>query len=54
MKHEVKDLIDLVLGQNAWSKKKLAEHLGCGKNSLKAWEENGAPYYVILALKCFI
>jgi len=51
MKYDVEDLINMVLGKNEWTQKKLAEEMGCGKNSLKAWKENGAPFYVVIALE---
>lgn len=53
MRYEVNDLINNVLGKNEWSQKKLAQEMGCGKNSLKTWREKGAPYYVVIALEYF-
>lgn len=53
IRYEVNDLINNVLGKNEWSQKKLAQEMGCGKNSLKTWREKGAPYYVVIALEYF-
>jgi hypothetical protein len=53
MRYEVADLIDMVLAKNEWTQRELTNQMGCGKNSLKGWRENGAPYYVVIALEHF-
>lgn len=51
MRFSIQDMMPAVLAHTGWNQGKLASFLGCGKNSLKSWQERGAPYYIILALE---
>lgn len=51
MRYEINELVEAVLAQTNWSQRELTEFMGCGKNSLKAWLDNGAPFYIVLALQ---
>lgn len=51
MRYPINTLTAKVLAHTGWNQRQLSDHLGCGKNSLKAWLDNGAPHYIVLALK---
>ena len=43
--------IQSVLLHTSWTQQELADELGCGKNTIKAWLDNGAPRYALLAME---
>jgi transcriptional regulator with XRE-family HTH domain len=43
--------IQKVLSCHGWTQQELAGELGCGKNTIKAWLDNGAPRYALLAME---
>lgn len=51
MRYKINEQVEAVLAQTLWSQRELTDFLGCGKNSLKSWLENGAPFYIVLALE---
>ena len=51
MRYPIDQILDKALARTGWSQRQMCDHLGCGKNSIKAWLDNGAPYYIILALE---
>lgn len=51
MRYPINHLVERVLSGRGWNQRELAVHLGCGKNSIKTWLTDGAPYYVVLALE---
>lgn len=51
MRYPIEHILQKALAHTGWSQRQMSEHLGCGKNSLKAWLDKGAPYYIVLALE---
>ena len=51
MRYQINEQVDAVLARTNWSQRELTEFMGCGKNSLKSWLDNGAPFYIVLALQ---
>jgi hypothetical protein len=51
VRYPIEHILQKALAHTGWSQRQMSEHLGCGKNSLKAWLDKGAPYYIVLALE---
>jgi hypothetical protein len=51
VRYPIDQILDKALARTGWSQRQMCDHLGCGKNSIKAWLDNGAPYYIVLALE---
>jgi hypothetical protein len=51
MRYPINHLVERVLSSRGWSQRELVLSLGCGKNSIKTWLTDGAPYYIVLALE---